>query len=518
MDDDRAMKGETMRRAALASAISGAFGGLCLVACSDDSTPSGAAGSAGSVSAGSGGSVTAGAGGGSAGTGGSSAGSGGTSNAGAGGTSNAGAGGTSNAGAGGAAAGTGGSAGGAAGAGGSPTPCTDPTEIPAFSDQPLHLKKSCSPYHVSTASLLVSPDITIEAGVTVAFAPGASLRAALSAVGTAAAPIRFVPDKTGAPKGSWGGVWLAEAVGGGGKIELRNVVIEGAGAAGDATMAPGAALHVAAAATLDTVSIDGSKGYGLALTAPLDAGSKGITFTGIDDHLVALPIDLVPTLPAITSGSANSKATIFVETGPSVTGTWVSQPVPFFLADDATVGDGATGESTTLTIQKNTLLFAAGAGLTVGAADGQTGTGDLIANDVTFDAVDPTKPWDGLTIVGRYSAATSITGGSIAHGFGATPFSTSIPMTTPTAFNLHYAALFVGESTATQSWAKVSGVTIHDVSPVPPIPAMSNDVAKPTCIVVRGIPCDKPAPHYEQMSNTLTCSVPVLDYDGCVGP
>lgn len=91
-------------------------------------------------------------------------------------------------------------------------------------------------------------------------------------------------------------------------------------------------------------------------------------------------------------------------------------------------------------------------------------------------------------------------------------------MTTPTAFALHYAAIFVGESTATGVWASLQGVTVEQIGPLPPPPAASNDVVRATCVAVRGIPCDKPAPHYEGGGNTLGCTVPILDYDSCVGP
>lgn len=476
---------------------------LVLSGCPGSSDSGGAAGMTTAGSAGASGKGTGGSAGGAAGKGGSSqAGSGGSSQAGSG--------------------GLGGMGGGTAGAGGMAT-CTDPKEIPGFVDQPLHLVKACSPYHVAQPSTVASGDFTIDAGVTIQFAPGASLEVqdagtggkALIASGTAAEPIRFVPDVANAPDGSWTGIGLG-APDGTGNVQLHYVEVHGAGVPGDGVNAPGASVLVRVPSILDHVTIVGSAGYGLTMNVPLASGSNALSFSSIADHLVSLRWDLVPSLPAITAVSGNAKPTIRVAPGDSVSGTWVSQPVPFAVFADQTIGSGQADVPVVLTIAANTLLFDAGIGLGVGATEGQSGTGDLVANGVTFGALDPAKPWSGIAILARYTATTKINGGHITHAHGGNPWSVDVPMTTPTVYDEYYTPLLIGQSSSNLVWATVTGVTIDGISPLPP--PMGNDIVLSAGIVVRGIPCGVPAPHYDQMGNTLTASKAVLDYDFCVAP
>jgi len=303
-----------------------------------------------------------------------------------------------------------------------PPTCDQPTsELDQEIHSPITLTAACSPYHASTP-ITAYAEVDVEPGVVVKFADGTSFGTGtndtgmgkLVARGTAALPIVFESDHAG-PSGSWDFVDIEGA----GASELHYVQIHGAGGAhsnnNDASLEIGGDVPT----LIDNVSVVDSMQLGVRVLGPIAPGSSGLHVEGSGNEPIEIQSSQLGTLPAATFGT-NAAQYILVDTNDvAANALWVSQPIPFHVPSPLLVYEAADDSSVLVTIQPNTFLFDAKANFGIGGeiSSDHQGHANLIANNVTFDAFDPTAGWAGLWFIGRYDAMSVVTG-TVAHGTG----------------------------------------------------------------------------------------------------
>ena len=284
--------------------------------------------------------------------------------------------------------------------------------VPQFVTQNLTLTQACSPYHaplpVLVGDAMNHPVLTIEPGVTVTFASGASLSigmgqtaaapGGLQAVGTAASPIVLTSDAANPSAGAWGGVYFnptADAT-----STLSDAVVKYAGQqfapllntpvdlgsiyvdAGTASpLGNSTPLHI----LLSNLTVSNNGGSGIVFFGPYAGFAASSGALTIPDWVSGgYPIVIDPnsadTLPTtLTTGSGRQDAIGILAEEANMSGggqhilihdeTWPSLPIPYIVdesdySDTSSAGDcglfvdGTASATITLTIAApNTVEF-----------------------------------------------------------------------------------------------------------------------------------------------------------------
>ncbi len=312
--------------------------------------------------------------------------------------------------------------------------------VPATVASNLTLDTSCKVWHVQSGGTSVAgsgsaaPVLTIDPGVTVAFAQNAYLQVgvdgpgSIHAVGTSAAPIAFAADAPSPSPGYWGAVYLADQAQATSTIAFATFDSAGGAqnTAGPASEA--GSLVVNSDTSVYTVLLhdltfthNGANGLVMdGFNVGFAAGSGNLTVddwgTGSQPFVVAA--NQAVTLPATLEVPAGKGGMVdlvdgagdhsgFGGTGAWVmqSGTWPSIHLPY-LVDGLVPGAGAgaciegpgTGTPVTLTIASpNTLEFNNGGELDVDCRT--NGTADLVAQGpLTFTSAGASAPgsWSGI--------------------------------------------------------------------------------------------------------------------------
>ncbi len=377
--------------------------------------------------------------------------------------------------------------------------CNQPRELPQEIHAPLALVAACSPYHASTP-VTAYDEVTVAGGVTVLFDVGTSFAVAendtgagrLVVNGSASAPVVFA----GAP-GAAVGSWDFLDIDGSGASELHYLEVDGAGGAHSNGNLAAVSLEATTPILVDHLRVVGSALVGLRVYGPLAQGSSGIFVDGSAQEPIWAQSSEMGTLPAATLGSTNAIATIHVQANDvTASATWVSQPIPLHVDAPLLVYQGPNDTPTVLTIAPNTLLFDPGADMSVG---GEISTSqshaNLVANGVTFDAVDPTQGWGGLRFIGRFDASSSVSG-TVAHGSGSGLDDIPNMVSVIPGINIE-------KDATANDYPTLHDLTVRDTV-VPPPPSNGNPNVG-TCIGTSG-PQDQPPPDWTaaQMNNTFT--------------
>ena len=390
------------------------------------------------------------------------------------------------------------------GCGGSSTPdkppaCNQPRELPQEIHAPLALVPECSPYHASTP-VTTFATVTVAGGVTVQFAEGSSFAVGdndtgagqLIVNGTASAEVVFAGEP-GAPVGSWDFL----DVDGSGASELHYLEVDGAGGAHSNGNLAAVNLEASTPVLVDGLRVVGSALVGLRITGPLAAGSGGIFVDGAAQEPIWIQSAQLGTLPVTTFGKTNAVATIHVEANDvRASARWVSQPIPLHVDAPLLVYEGPNDTPTVLTIDSNTLLFDPSADMNVG---GEISTSqshaNIVAQQVTFDAVDPTQGWGGLRFIGRFDATSSVSG-TIAHASGSGLDDIPNMVSVIPGINIEK------DATANE-YPTLHDLTVRDTVVPPPPPGGEPTVG--TCIGTSG-PQNEPPPDWTSapMNNTFT--------------
>lgn len=335
--------------------------------------------------------------------------------------------------------------------------------VPQFVTQNLTLTQACSPYHaplpVLVGDAMNHPVLTIEPGVTVTFASGASLSigmgqtaaapGGLQAVGTAASPIVLTSDAANPSAGAWGGVYFnptADAT-----STLSDAVVKYAGQqfapllntpvdlgsiyvdAGTASpLGNSTALHI----LLSNLTVSNNGGSGIVFFGPYAGFAASSGALTIPDWVSGgYPIVIDPnsadTLPTtLTTGSGRQDAIGILAEEANMSGggqhilihdeTWPSLPIPYIVdesdySDTSSAGDcglfvdGTASATITLTIAApNTVEFqkpAAGGACGIYVSQNHSG-GQIIANasvssPIVFTSAQATPAagdWAGITV------------------------------------------------------------------------------------------------------------------------
>jgi hypothetical protein len=303
----------------------------------------------------------------------------------------------------------------------SPAGCTDPDPTlvgEAFASRTLF--RACSPYRLASPASFVGDGVvlTIEPGVTIEAAAGASLRVidgARLAAGVPAGEEIVLRSADGA--GPWAGLVLYDdaAVG----HELHGVTISGA--AGTPVSVGAAALAVwSGEVLLDAVRIEGAADVGLRLHqegATLAPGSD-VAVIGAGGYPVELDAQNLPTLPpdADLSSADPERDRILVLGGREglVLGdtVWPRTAVPLEIAVALSVGDDDETGSLELP-SSGTVLFGAIGGISVSngelfaVGEDPACAGDVSACTLTLGAADPGAPWASIVFPSATSAGGS---------------------------------------------------------------------------------------------------------------
>lgn len=288
-------------------------------------------------------------------------------------------------------------------------------QFPASITADTELTADCSPYRVNGYSE-IDALLTLDQGVHIELTSGASLvvnaTGTLNARGQAGAPVVFEP----APGAD---AWDQIAIDGEtANADLQYVQFVDGGATRSTLLVAGldrSALQISSGAgvRLQHVRILNSNSVGSRVTSGLVAGSTDLSIIDAVAAPVSMGADVLGSLPTLQIQQASQRA-IEVKGGPnSVTGvtTWASQPVPLEIVGDLNVVTTASRSQLTIAAP-NSLVFDPGATFHVGADAGLTVNGA-----VSLDAVDASAGWGGL-VFERGSAASELSGGSIAHGCG----------------------------------------------------------------------------------------------------
>jgi hypothetical protein len=336
--------------------------------------------------------------------------------------------------------------------------------VPQFVTKSLTLTRACSPWHAPLPVLVGDatnhPVLTVEPGVTVTFASGASLSigmaqtaaapGGLQAAGTAASPIVLTSDSASASPGAWGGVYFnptATAT-----STLSHAVVKYAGQqfaplldmpvdlgsiyvdAGTASpLSNSTPLHI----LLSNLTVSNNGGSGIVFFGPYagfaaSSGALTITDWAGGGYPIVIDANSADTLPTtLTTGSGQQGGIGIIEEEANMSGggtdllihdeTWPAIPIPYIVdASDYSnttggcglVVDGTAGATITLTIAApNTVEFqkpaAGGAGGACGIYVSQNHSGgQLIANGtasapIVFTSAQATPApgdWAGITI------------------------------------------------------------------------------------------------------------------------
>ncbi len=341
------------------------------------------------------------------------------------------------------------------GTGGQPS-CT----VPHFVTADLELTTACNPWVIAEGGTDVegsaAPVLTIDPGVTISVALGASLLAGINSAGqlqingTAAAPVTFTSSVQ--TPGSWVGILLG-GQSGGSAISWATVAYAGKQTPVFTLTYPGAIVvddeSGPVAVTLSNVTVASSGASAFVFAGPgagLAPGSGNLYAAAWAPGSYPFVIDAnqAGTLPATLSVSMATSTTMVALAcqgaqdcvNPMTVNhsqTWPAIPMPYAILSAAGVNVDGALDSATLTIAApNTLQFAANSALQVDSLE--TGLGQLVAigtptAPIVFEAIDPLRPfngWQGVQLVAATFGALQGTSMAYCQIADATGFSVTV--------------------------------------------------------------------------------------------
>lgn len=296
--------------------------------------------------------------------------------------------------------------------------------------------------HLVTAQIEVhgagSPELTIEPGADIRFAPGTGLwigaaaSGSIMANGTAAAPIVMRADASSPTKGHWAGVYFIRTAG---PSELHHVHMThcGSGAGNESaclSMGDANAPSQVPKVLVDNVTIENSGGFGAFAKggAGFRSGSTTLTITGSTKAPIHITANEIGDIPAGGTFSGNTPNVVEIrDSRVTTTQTWPALGIPYVALQDVIV---EATDGPVLTLPAGTeVRLELGRSFTIGTC-GAGGPGTLLAEGtatapITFtaNATSPTAgSWGQLYIACSASANTRLTHAVVEYGGGTSPY------------------------------------------------------------------------------------------------
>lgn len=292
-------------------------------------------------------------------------------------------------------------AGDAVAAGGTVTEC--PKSLAGTDNVDRVITKECGVVPVTADYAVEGATLTLEAGATLAFAPGTRLTvgyyesAKLVVNGTAAAPVTFTTSGDQAP-GVWLGVHLREKAA---RSTIAGLVLEHAGSEDEAAL-----LVTAADVTIAGTTVRQAKGVGIEVAEEGMAKVTGTTFA----ELGPVAMRVTPTAAAGVGADNTFPAGAVVQVQPGLvakSAQWAALGAPWMIAGQVQV-NGKPGQRATLTLAPGAELRFGGEGsLDVGYYEEATLVAEgSAAQPIRFSGHERQEAgaWGGVRVYGKAEA------------------------------------------------------------------------------------------------------------------
>jgi len=271
------------------------------------------------------------------------------------------------------------------------------------------------PYYVA-ATVSVggnqTPMFSVAPGCSVCFAESAALRVALDKPGGlvvdgSAGTITLTGFDS---LSNWQGIEFWELTDS--RSQLRNCTIEHGGANGLA------ALICCRPVTVYGTTIRSSASSGVSCPGPGFAQFQFSTVSGCAGYPMVLTPEAVRTIGPGNALTGNGKDSIAVSAGSiSTNSQWRNHGIPYWIT--GTVSVGSPGVPALVIDPGATLVFAAGAGLSVGKDQPGTLAANGVADSITFTAAQPVAgSWPGIELHAGSAGGTSIEYCRLLYGGG----------------------------------------------------------------------------------------------------